>query len=188
MILVLAAAFFLQEGFDEPPPPPGPRSAVEVNVIGLHLDPAIGAKDKYVPGFEAAFHMLKPEPAYSIGLRAYYRAWDVTFDEFNRQPADLDGEAEQLGLDLVVLYPLTGPFYVGVELGGGGLRLEHDLDKEDSLFVEGGAFLRCDLFAGLYVEVGGHAFCAFTEFGGQDDDTDHVSFTGRAGVGLELEF
>jgi hypothetical protein len=185
----LIVLLFLQDPvLDERPPEPGPRSGLEVNVIGLHLDDAIGSKDRYTMGFEAAFYMLKPEPKYSIGLRAFYRRWEVTFDEFEGLPADLDGDVQQLGLDLVVLYPLTGPLFLGVELGGGGLRLEHDLEEEDSFFFEGGAFLRCDLFAGLYVEAGGHAFTAFTEFGGQDDDTDHVSFTARAGVGLELEF
>jgi hypothetical protein len=167
---------------------PGPRSGLEGGIAFLMLDPALGGEDKTVQGFEVAFHMSKPEPTYTLGLRAYYRRFDVTFDEFNQLPADLDGDVQQLGLNLVVTYPLTGPLSLGVEFGGGGIQLEHDLDDELSFFVEGGAFLRVDLFAGLYVQAGAVAIGAFTEFGGQDDDSDHVSYVGRATVGFEVDF
>src|SRR5262245_5029570 len=151
MPVLLAAALMLQAAPDESLPEPAPRSGLQAGLAFLRLDSAIGAEDGILPGFEIAFHMSKPEPKYAIGLRAYYRTWDVKFEQFNQADADLDGEAQQLGLDLVVTYPIAGPLTLGVELGGGGLRLEHDLDKEDSLYVDDGAFLRLDLFAGLYL-------------------------------------
>ena len=188
MSLLLLTAFLLQAPGEDAPSPPGPRSGFEAGLAFLRLDPALGAEDKFVPGVEVAFFMSKAEPDYSVGMRAYYREWEVTWEEFNQLPADLDGKVQQLGLDLVVTYPLTGPLKLNVEIGGGGLRLEHDLDEETAFFFEGGAYLRVDLFAGLFIEAGGGAFGALTEFGGQDPDTDHVSWMGRVNVGLELEF
>lgn len=185
---VLLVALLLQAGDEEPAPQPGPRSGFDAGFVYLHLDPALGAEEGLIPGFEVAFHMSKPMPEYTIGLRGYYRRWDVTFEEFNQLPADLDGEVQQLGLDLVVTYPFAGPLTLGVEFGGGGLRIEHDLDEETAAFVQGGAFLRLDLFAGLYLEAAGGAMAAFTEFGGQDPDSDHVSWTGRVNLGLEIAF
>jgi hypothetical protein len=188
MFLLLASSLFLQAGGAAKETGPVARSGVEVGAVFLRLDDALGAESKIVQGVEFAFQMSKPMPEYTIGFRAYYRRWDVTFEEFNQLPADLDGELQQLGLDLVVTYPLTGPLTLGVELGGGAQKLEHDLDKETSAFFEGGAFLRLDLFAGLYIEAAGGAFAAFTEFGGQEADTDHVSWTGRLNLGLEINF
>ena len=187
MSLLLIAALLLQSG-DPPANAPAGRSGLEAGVAFLHLDAALGAEDGLIQGVEAAFVMTKPMPEYSIGLRAYYRRWDVTFEQFNQLPADLDGEVQQLGLNLVVTYPFAGPLTLGVELGGGVERLEHDLDEETAAFFEGGAFLRLDLVAGLYVEAAGLAQGALTEFGGQDSDSDHVSWVGRVNLGLELAF
>src|SRR5688572_11630583 len=106
MSLLLTAALLLQAGDDEAPAPPGPRSAVEAGAAFLRLDPALGAESGFLPGFEVAFYMSKTEPDHTIGFRAYYRRWEVTFDEFNQLPADLDGDVQQLGIDLVVTYPL----------------------------------------------------------------------------------
>ncbi|HZN63055.1 MAG TPA: hypothetical protein VFC90_11680 [Planctomycetota bacterium] len=188
MSLLLLGLLFAQAGDDEKPPPRTHHSGVEAGVVFLHLDSQLGAEDKLVPGIEAAFAFSKSEPKYSIGFRAYYRQWEVTFEEFNQAPADLDGEVQQLGADLVVSYPLPGPLSLVVEVGGGVMRLEHDLDEETTGFFEGGAYLRIDLIAGLYVEAGGAAFAALTEFGGQDDDTNHVSWVGRVSAGLEIDF
>ncbi|HKS16834.1 MAG TPA: hypothetical protein VJU16_05950 [Planctomycetota bacterium] len=188
MSLLLLAALLAQDGTDEAPPKPSHHSSLEVGIAYLLLDPTIGAEDGVVAGMEAAFQISKTEPQYSIGFRAYYRAWEIKFEEFNQAPADLDGDVEQLGVNLVVMYPIPGPVTLGVELGGGVMRLEHDLDEETTGFVEGGAFLRLDLVAGLYIEAGALAVGAFTEFGGQDDDTDHVNWVGRVNVGLEIDF
>jgi hypothetical protein len=185
MSLLLLAVLLAQ---DEAPPPRTQHSGLEAGIVFLLLDPKIGAEDGPVPGSEAAFMFTKSEPEYSIGFRAYYRRWEVTFEEFNQLPADLDGEVEQLGLDLIVGYPLAGPLSLSIELGGGVMKLEHDLDKETTGFVEGGAFLRVDLIAGFYVEGGAAAVLAFTEFGGQSDDTDHVNWVGRVNLGFEIDF
>lgn len=188
MTPLLFAALLMQAGQEEPPPFRAPQSGVEAGAAYLHLDAALGAEDGLIPGVEVAFQMSVGMPKYALGLRAYYRRWDVAFDEFDRQPADLDGEVHQFGLDFVVTYPFAGPLTLGVELGGGGLRLEHDRDKELSAFFEGGAFLRLDLVSGLYVEAVGLAMAAFTEFGGQDPDSDHISWVGRLGLGFEIAF
>ena len=184
MPTLLLAAFLLQSGAPEP----GPKSSLDAGIVYLLLDPALGAEEEFVPGVEAAFQMSMSEPKYTIGLRAYFRQWDVKFEEFNQLPADLDGEAQQLGLSLVVSYPLTPKLSLAIELGGGGFRLEHDLDDETAFFFEGGAYLRVDLVAGLFVQAGGGAFAAFTEFGGQEDDSDHVSWIARVTAGLQFDF
>src|SRR5262245_36649404 len=188
MSLLILAALLAQAGGDEAPPPRTHHSGLEGGIVFLHLDSQIGAEDKLVPGFEGAFEFSKTEPEYSIGFRAYYRQWEVKFEEFNQLPADLDGEVAQLGADLVVGYPLAGRLGVTVELGGGVIRLEHDLDEETTGFFEGGASLRVDLIAGLYIEAGAAGFIAMTEFGNQDDDTNHVSWIGRVTAGLEIDF
>lgn len=188
MSLLLIAALLLQAGDDEAPAGPGPRSAVEASAVFLRLDSALGAESGFIPGFEIAFYMSKTEPDHTIGFRAYYRRWEVTFDQFNQLPADLDGDVQQLGLDLVVTYPVIESVSFGVELGGGGVRLEHDVDSETSFFFEAGAFLRLDLIAGFYLTAAGLAFGAMTEFGGQEEDSDHVSWVGRVTLGLEIEF
>lgn len=169
-------------------PDPGPKSSLDAGLVYLFLDPALGAEEKMVPGFEAAFQMSMSEPQYTIGFRAYFRQWDVKFEEFNQLPADLDGEAQQLGLNLVVTYPFTPALSLAVEFGGGGFRLEHDEDEETAFFFEGGAYVRLDLFGGLFVQAGGGAFTAFTEFGGQDDDTDHISWIARITAGFQFDF
>ena len=188
MSLLLLAVFLLQEPGEGAPAHSGPRSGFEAGLAFLSLDPALGAEDKLAPGFEVAFSMSTAEPKYTLGMRAYYRKWEVNFEEFNQLPADLDGEVEQLGLNLVITYPLTGPLSLGVEFGGGGMRIEHDLDEETSFFFEGGAFVRLDLFFGLFIQAGGVAFGALTEFGGQEADSDHVSWVGKVNAGFELEF
>lgn len=188
MTLILAATLLLQTGGDDPVPTLTGRSGVEAGPVFLHLDSALGAEEGLIQGFEVAFQMSKPMTDYTIGLRAYYRRWDVTFERFNQLPADLDGDVQQLGLDLVVTYPFAGPLTLGVELGGGGLRIEHDLDDETAAFFEGGAFARLDLFAGLYLEVSGMAQSSLTDFGGQETDSDHVSWVGRVNLGFELAF
>lgn len=184
MPTLLLAAFLLQSGDADP----GPKSSVDAGIVYLFLDPALGAEKEMVPGVEAAFQMSMSEPKYTIGLRAYYRQWDVKFEEFNQLPADLDGEAQQLGLNLVVTYPFTPALSLAVELGGGGFRLEHDEDEETAFFFEGGAYLRLDLIGGLFVQAGGGAFGALTEFGGQEDDSDHVSWIARFTAGFQFDF
>jgi hypothetical protein len=181
MSALLLAIFLLQQD-------PGPRSGFEVGAVFLHLDSELGAEEDVIPGGEIAFQFVKTEPDYTIGLRAYYRRWDVTFEEFDQQPADLDGEVDQLGLDLVVTYPVLPPLHLGVEIGGGALRLDHELDDETSAYFSIGAFLRLDLFGGFYVAAGGGPLVAFTEFGRQSDDTDHISWTGRVDLGFQIEF
>ena len=188
MSLLLALAVLCQTGLEDPPPEPGPKSGLDVGVIFLRLDPAIGAESGWEPGYEIAFHMARPEKKYTIGLKAYYRAWEVTFNELEQLPADLDGDVRQLGLDLVVTYPLIGALSLDIELGGGGMRIEHDEDQDDSWFFETAGYLRLDLFSGLFIQAGGGAFAAFTEFAGQSDDTDHVSWIVRGTVGFEIDF
>ncbi|HTF56758.1 MAG TPA: hypothetical protein VK661_05945 [Planctomycetota bacterium] len=185
LILTLA---LLQAGHGEDILRGEPRTGFEIGAVFLHLDSAIGAKDGLIQGEEAAFRMSLVAQEFTVGMRAYYRRWDITFEEFNRQPADLDGTAQELGLDLIVTYPIARPLSVGVELGGGGLRLEHDLDKETDFFVEGGGFVRLELPAGFHVEASGQIQFALTEFGGQDPDTDHVSWAGRVTLGFEIKF
>ncbi|HEU4338679.1 MAG TPA: hypothetical protein VFS19_01310 [Planctomycetota bacterium] len=184
MPTLLLAVFLLQSGDKDP----GPKSSLDAGIVYLLLDPALGAEEKMVPGVEAAFQMSMSEPRYTIGLRAYYRQWDVKFEEFNQLPADLDGEARQLGLNLVVTYPFTPALSLAVELGGGGFLLEHDEDEETAFFFEGAAYLRLDLLGGLFVQAGGGAFGALTEFGGQEDDSDHVSWIARITLGLQFDF
>jgi len=188
MTFLLVVTLVTQAGLQDPPPEPGPVSGLEAGIIFLRLDSVLGAEGGFEPGYEIAFHMTRPEKGYTIGLRAYYRAWDVTFGEFEQQPADLDGDVQQLGVDLVVTYPLLGPLSLGIELGGGGMRIEHDEDQDDSWFFETAGYLRLDLFAGLYIQAGGGAFAAFTEFGGQSDDTDHISWIARGSAGFEISF
>ena len=188
MSLLILAVLLAQSGDDEAPKPRTRHSGLEGGIAFLHLDSQIGAEDRLIPGIEVAFEFSKTEPKYSIGFRAYYRQWEVTFNEFEQLPADLDGEVEQLGADLVVSYPLAGPLSLGVEFGGGVMRLEHDLDEETTGFFEGVVSLRVDLVAGLDIEAGAGAFVALTEFGGQDDDTNHVSWIGRVTAGLEIDF
>ena len=165
-----------------------PRTGFEAGAVFLHLDSALGAEDGLLQGEEAAFRMSLIARDFTVGMRAYYRRWDVKFEQFDRQPADLDGEVQELGLDLIVTYPIALPLSVGVELGGGGLRLEHDLDKETDFFFEGGGFVRLELPAGFHVEASGQIQFAETEFGGQNPDTDHVSWAGRVTVGFEVKF
>ena len=188
MSALLALALLCQTGLDDPPPEPGPRSGLEVGVIFLRLDSALGAESGFEPGYEVAFQMTRPEKGHTIGLRAYYRAWEVTFNEFEQVPTELDGDVQQLGVDLAVAYPLIGSLSFVVELGGGGMRIEHDEDQDDSWFFETAGYLRLDLFAGLYIQAGGGAFAAFTEFGGQSDDTDHISWIARGSAGFEISF
>ena len=190
MITLLAAVFLLQAPLpgEKEEPSLDIRYGLEGGVAWLRLDPAIGAEDGLVPGVEGAFTASLRQPKYTIGLRAYYRRFDVTFEEFNGANADLDGEVQQLGLNLVVTYPFLGPLTIGVELGGGGLMMEHDLEEETSSFFEGGGFLRLDLFAGLYLHASGLAQFAMTNFGGQETDSDHLSWTGRVGLGFEIAF
>ncbi|HEY3226560.1 MAG TPA: hypothetical protein VGK61_06170 [Planctomycetota bacterium] len=165
-----------------------PRTGFELGAVFLHLDSAIGAEDGLLQGEEAAFRMSLVSREFTVGMRAYYRRWDLKFEEFDRRPADLDGEAQELGLDLIVTYPIAPPLSAGVEFGGGGLRLEHDLDKETDFFVEGGGFVRLELPAGFHVEASGQIQFAMTEFGGQDADTDHVSWAARLTIGFEINF
>jgi hypothetical protein len=188
MTPLLLALLALQAADEEVVPGPDIRFAVQAGVAFLRCDEALGTESDIFAGGEIAFRVSKFEPDHSIGLRAFYRQWDVKFNEFEQQPADLDGEIKIGGLEFIVTYPLVGPLSLGIELGGGAAWIEHDLDDEISGFFSGGAFLRADLVAGLYVEGGGGVLAAFSDFGGQETDTDHISWTGRASAGLEIKF
>jgi hypothetical protein len=188
MTSLLAAVLLLQAGDDEAVPHADIRFAIQAGAVFLRCDEALGTESDIFAGEEVSFRVSKFEPDHSLGLRAYYRQWDLEFNEFDQLPADLDGEFRIVGLELVITYPLAGPLSLGLELGGGAAWIEHDLDDETAGFFSGGAFLRVDLVAGLYLEGGGGALSAFTDFGGQSDDSDHISWMGRISAGLELSF
>src|SRR5688572_16738487 len=188
MTILLLAAALLQAGEEDTVPHADIRFAVQAGAVFLRCDEALGTESDFFAGEEISLRVSKFEPDHSLGIRAFYRQWDLEFNEFNQQPADLDGEFRIAGLEIVVTYPVAGPLSLGLELGGGAAWIEHDLDDETAGFFSGGAFLRVDLAAGIYLEGGGGAISAFTDFGGQSDDTDHVSWTVRFSAGLEIPF
>jgi hypothetical protein len=188
MSSLIAVLALLQTGPARGFPPGTPRSGVEAGPVFVHFDSALGAEDGVVQGIEAAFRMAFVTDEFTLGTRAWYRRWDVKFEQFNRAPADLDGEAHQLGLDITVGYPFAGPLSGGVSFGGGALLLKHDRDRELAPVFEAGPFARLEIFPLFYVEAGAMLQFAMTEFGGQKADTDHISWAGRLSLGFEIGF
>ena len=185
---LIAVLLLLQTGPSHGFPPGAPRSGLEAGPVFIHFDAALGAEDGLVQGVEAAFRMSLVTEEFTLGTRFWYRQWDLKFEELNQAPADLDAEAQQIGLDITVGYPLAPPFSAGLAFGGGAMILEHDNDREVAPVFEVGPFARLDLLGLLYVEAGGMLQFSMTDFGGQDTDSDHISWAGRISLGFEIGF
>ncbi len=159
-------------------------------VLLTRFDDALGLRRAAVPGGEASLAWGTATADWLLNNRVFYRIWDdVAFDRYEHADIDLDGRIHALGYGVDFLANLGTPVLrAGFGTSMGVLRLEHDLDHEDSFFIELGPVLRLEPFVGGFVELGLSAHYAQTDFGEQEPDTDHMAWTSRVSVGVEVRF
>ncbi|MBI4563825.1 MAG: hypothetical protein HY716_03920 [Planctomycetes bacterium] len=170
------------------PGPPEPQSGLEAAWVQTWFDKALGVESGGTPGMEFAVRIGGAIEDLDVAYRVYYRFWEPTFDRFREQDTDLDGEVHAIGADLTLTAPLNEFARAGIAAGAGGIIFKHDLDRDEAVLLEGGPIFRLVPLDFLYVEAAALVQSAWTDFGRQDRDRNHLSYTFRLALGIEFGF